>query len=848
MDNEELQLRRYRTACVYTSRGYKVVPVDTNGVPCFSGFYSEHVRYTAIDIAAWQWLYPTASNALVCGDPRSKIVALDIDVDDYFAVKELLDFILEMCPEGKHPLIRKRNHSMRAAVVFKAKDDLFNWVSRARSATYVNPDGDKQVIEYLGWKSLLTMDGVSRKNKLSWYSGLGLWHKDKGAQLDDKIRMPGILELGYDDLMKIFDAYEASMNLTKLFTKVSNRRMAPSRYQPKETITSSTATSITETISITETAAPRVPKVPPKVEKVFTEESKLKTNSVPLSDEEINFILNNTDGNDRENWLNVGIALWNHYKGSLEGFERWDTWSQRFRGRKSDQDQRYHWSTMGSYPHMTLNVLSSRINREKALTAAFMKEPDTFFDAFRASVNNKGSDAPGSAVQKSEEEYKWMLDNFVLIAQGGLVGDMTKSAADSTRTIAQMRDFYRNKKYVVEVVGPNGQKQKKKFSAYDRWLEDPNHLEAWCTAYVPNGRRLILGGTFSGQPENFYNTYCPPMRRCLQPIKDPYRATPNIKRFLDHMAYLFPNDQGEWMLNWMAQMIQQPEVRYRVSPFSISLFEGTGRGWLTDVLARLVGHSNFATVRDVMDIVRPGAKSGYLDGTVLLVVNEVYVSSNDRFSLLSQLKTILSDDTQEIDVKYGIHTHNQRIYTRVFFQSNHLDGLVIDETDSRIQPFVNRAEPKSKAYYDSLYSLSEHEEFLDEIYTYLIKRKVDISLLKHSSDTEDRKAVIKSSKSPTALAFFEFKNLVGVSGVFTESIVNDFVYEHVKVFSPDDAMVNSREFRFLKNSLNKLQRRVPGLASAPRSFGFFENKTDSEIKQSIRKTEVAIHNYFTRRR
>ena len=259
-------------------------------------------------------------------------------------------------------------------------------------------------------------------------------------------------------------------------------------------------------------------------------------------------------------------------------------------------------------------------------------------------------------------------------------------------------------------------------------------------------------------------------------------------------------------------------------------------------MVRLVGTSNYATVKDIGDIIRPSAKSGYLDGTVLLVVNEVYVKGRERYNLLSQLKTLLTDDVQEIDVKYGKHTYNQKIYTRVFFQSNHIDGLVIDERDSRIQPFINTSAPKDRDYYTRLYALLDIDAFIDTVYSELMEYPIDYSLLQYSQDTPDRQRVIRSTKSPTALAFYEFRQIVG-DFIFTDEILDQFVLDYLQKVgvNGESVMVNQKALRFLRAEVD--QNAVSFGKTVVKSFKPITIEEEESTK-ALRETQKMLNDFF----
>lgn len=768
--------------------GYTVVPVDSTGAPVFRGIYDE--RYSEKDVAAWEFAWPEANLAVVCG--RDGVVALDVDIDDEYIAAALRRKMPSLIG---NVLLRRRQGTSRFAILCREGEGMER-IAGGHSDMYLSDSfpGAKQGIEYKGDRRVITVVGFHRK------------HKDSQYQVRS---LPYVSELG----MLTRDNYLRIMEMVSLYKRDTWRCVAEFRETFKRNC------SARDSWRTVDSVFPRDGLADATVQRR------------PFTEQEIEDLLQEVDGSIRENWMNVGICMYNLNNGAKPDFDRWDAWCKGFEGYGGERDQKYHWGTFNRYPKLTFEVLERRIRnnkrRKQALTPS-EKELESFRPK-RLSEN---------------EEYANMINRYVLIADGALVADMSKPPAESIRTIPQMREFSKAKKIMIQQRTGKGTIVEKPMPMFDYWLQDKDHIEAWGIDYVPGMGPLIPSSFFKGRPQQYYNKYNPPL---VVRIEKEERLQEGLERFYNHMSYLFPNGGDAWMLNWMAQLLQEPEKRIgRVSPFSISTHEGTGRGWLSELLVRLVGSSNYATVKDITDIVRPSAKSGYLDGTVLLVVNEVYVKGRERYNLLSQLKTLLTDDVQEIDVKYGKHTYNQKIYTRVFFQSNYIDGLVIDERDSRIQPFINTALPRDRDYYDRLYALLENDLFIDSVYSELMDYPIDYSLLQYSQDTLDRQRVIRSTKSPTALAFYEFRQTVG-ENPFTDEILDQFILDYLQKIgvNGEPTMANQKAVRFLKAELD--QNAVTFGKTRYKSFGNYKFDSEEGTKEGMRMTERLVKEFFKKR-
>jgi hypothetical protein len=464
----------------------------------------------------------------------------------------------------------------------------------------------------------------------------------------------------------------------------------------------------------------------------------VKTKKV-YTDAEVTRLLERCTGDTRKDWLNVGMALHNNYEGSVKGLDIWDKWSSQFEGYQGRDDCREQWQSFQLNGGITMGTVAYVAKKSKK------KEQQGLMDTF--------------------------LKNKVLIATSSEVGDLGKMPSESIMTLKAFRDSHTH--VMVDMPDRNGKVTEVPITKL--WERSPDRVICHAKDYYPVNKRILDGEFLSeNRREKYYNVYEGPT---LELVQEDNR----LKPFFAHMKYLFPGDGDfEWIISWLSDLVQNPHARKATAPLSISTFHGTGRGWLTKLMHKLVGEKNMSTVATIGEIVRSGAKNAYLHNTTLCVVNETY-AGNKRYSVGDKLRTILGDDFQNVDVKYGGQT-DQTIYTRFFMQSNHIDALVMDEEDRRIEVFLNRSLPKSTDYYDKLYSLLDDNSFLNQVYSYLMGYHIDHALIKKSRLTDAKLTAINSTKSPTAQAFFEFKQIVG-NNIFIASDLENFALTHIESFS-----------------------------------------------------------------
>lgn len=485
-----------------------------------------------------------------------------------------------------------------------------------------------------------------------------------------------------------------------------------------------------------------------------------------FTDEEVLNLMDDIDGSIRDNWLEVGMMLHVQYDAAKKGFDLWDDWSSKFDGYKSTDNNRYAWDRFNTDGGVTVGSVNKKVQRLKK---------------------------PGEHNLQNEDLLTFALDNYVLIEKPNEVGNLSRSVSQSMLNMPSMRSLLHNR--YVEIQAPtnkSGDTLAKRVKLFDVWLSHPDRKCAHDYRYLPSNSRILQSEDVgrNGTLE-YYNTYD-------TPIFEKVEETDLLHYFSDHMKYLF-HDSHDMVVNWFAQILQEPGKRYRVALHSISLNESTGRGWLVSLFNQLYG-DNVTTVASLDDMFRSGAKNGYLHRSVMVTVNEMTAPSVQKDELMNKLKTMLSDDYQSIDIKYGSQSYNTKVYTRLFGQANGIRDVAIDEDDTRFLVCLNKKHGKSDNYYEHLYNLIEgkgSQDFLNQVYTYLMDWKINYNWLRKAPSTRDKEEVIRACKDPTSLAFYDFQLMMG-DKIFTEKTMDKFLsYRMLNVDVPRDAVTKSKIDRHL---------------------------------------------------
>jgi len=482
-----------------------------------------------------------------------------------------------------------------------------------------------------------------------------------------------------------------------------------------------------------------------------------KSSDLQISDSQVVKILERCEGKTREGWMQAGRALHDHYQGGRIGLLEWVLWSQQWEDVFEEGACESEWDRF---------VIASA------------RGVGTTMQTLKISVD-KAERAEGSELMDK------FLDRYVMVQDGAMVGDRKSDSGDKLIKLGDFKAFHANK--LIPVPLKDG--STKMVAVVPKWQCHPQRRGVFGQTFNPSGGRICTHLRLKGSTE-YWNTYVPPE------WTHPKKPKPELLQvFLDHCHYLFDDEElgFEWMMNWLAQMIQDPANRGTVTPLHVSTYTGTGRGWYAELIRELVGVLNSKDTT-ISRMSGDGNFRGYLENSVFCSIGETR-EENNRFGVSEQLKRQLSDPYLVLNVKYK-GDELSFIMTRFFFMTNHIDGMVIDSNERRIAVFANHKPPKDSAYYGRLYSMSLNEEFKHNVWSYLMNYTVDKSMLVNQPQTRTRDQMINATFSPLAKAYTTLKGLVDNYDPLT---LESFIERFHAIHSPDSFFTtNEKELAMLE--------------------------------------------------
>jgi hypothetical protein len=383
-------------------------------------------------------------------------------------------------------------------------------------------------------------------------------------------------------------------------------------------------------------------------------------------------------------WFRIGAAIYHQYSGSEEGFQLWLDWSQAdiegFLG-QTEKKLRIKWKTF-DYRKST-------------------KRPVTFASIIQ--MVNKG------AIDDVEPDIMdRYLKQFALLACDRVV-DLTASARSQKdwKGLSFKGMLY---KYPKETYRPVGSKVDRPL--IEKWLMNENKQYADGFDYAIGEDKI-----FNMDGGDWVNLYIPPV---FNVTKD----TDLLKPLFQHIDLLIPNDEDNKLFyQWMAHRVQFPKDRIKFTPLHISPKHGTGRGFIADFLANMVGINNLQTAK-MKELAGEGqgAFNTFLNSAIT-VIHEVR-ESDKKFQISDKIRDTLDADHLKVTAK-GQTGVMKKISCSFLMFSNHYDAVVMEDNDRRIWLIQGGNSVQSEKYYINLYNLLKNDTFLMQAYNYL--KNMDIS-------------------------------------------------------------------------------------------------------------------------
>ncbi|AGK59917.1 hypothetical protein HYPDE_41243 [Hyphomicrobium denitrificans 1NES1] len=429
---------------------------------------------------------------------------------------------------------------------------------------------------------------------------------------------------------------------------------------------------------------------------------------------------------DRDEWLKVGMALHHETGGSEQAYDFWVQWS-RTSPKFNETDQRAKWLSFNPENYdgqlMKLGTLFALAKehgwkppqrRELIIVPLEVSEKVAFDESAlewgtklcREKAETKGdwdADELGELMQRMNADHS-------VVDIGGKVL-VTKAEANPLigNQIVFMSTEAARQKYGAVVVGGTENRPITAFNKWERWP----------------GRRYYEGvGMFPGSSvkpsivqRNYLNLW------------GGLRITPrkgDWSLVKQHMLMMCSGneDHFNWLLDWNAQLIQEPQRKPGSAIVLRSAQKGTGKSMFAGFWQKIYGMQHVATVTNSDQIV--GRFNAVIGQSVLVFLEEASWGGSRASG--NALKERITGATTTLERK-GLDPITQPNYARHWFNSNE-DWIVPAGTDERryfIADF-NFDRANDRSYFDPIFRQMYDDAGVEAMAHELLDRKIESDL------------------------------------------------------------------------------------------------------------------------
>ena len=236
----------------------------------------------------------------------------------------------------------------------------------------------------------------------------------------------------------------------------------------------------------------------------------------------------------------------------------------------------------------------------------------------------------------------------------------------------------------------------KKGPALKLWIASKDRMTVEVLAWVPGAPQICQPPEGQGPAFNMW--------RGLSPMAYPEDWQERVKPFLEHVEFLVPIEQErERFLQWLAHIVQRPEVLPHTAYLMTTPMTGIGRNLLASILVRAL--RGFVAAGVSLPELLDSGFTGRLSQKLLVIVDEAREGSGERrYERASGSNNSQTEEHRHVNHKYG-HQSVEKNCGRWLMFSNHDDAIPFDNADRRVIVIANPTIRKEDAYYERLYGL-----------------------------------------------------------------------------------------------------------------------------------------------
>jgi hypothetical protein len=470
-------------------------------------------------------------------------------------------------------------------------------------------------------------------------------------------------------------------------------------------------------------------------------------------------------------WEKINIimgALFAATVGSDEGKQIGQEWLRNYQHRNGAEafDLEGAWSSWRIHPPPDMNI-NTLFGIAESIRRGWQQEWEARRRAEQTTENMKIGDDVTEPILPAIMTLEEMEEKLVFVGSIGVVVDRT------TGRIRKKEHAF--SEYSASVIRTTNRQTGKVTvtSILKLWIGSEKRMSVDALAWVPGSPQICRPPEPIDGAMTAFNSW-----RGIAPMDFPPDWKKQAEPFFEHVAYLI-KDEAERIrfLQWLAHIIQKPEVLPHTAYLMMTPTTGIGRNWMASVIVRsLRGHvAAGVSLPELLD----GGFTGRLSRKLLAIVDEAREGSGEkRYARAERIKSLITEEYRQINPKYGFQTIEKNCCRWLMF-SNHRDAIPFDNNDRRIIYIENPTEQKSAVYYEKLYGLVNNAAFIGSVRKSL--EMLDISSFKpgaHSPMNAARQAALYAMMSETERAVAEFAEDYP-NDLTTRTHIEDFVEQRI---------------------------------------------------------------------
>ena len=414
-----------------------------------------------------------------------------------------------------------------------------------------------------------------------------------------------------------------------------------------------------------------------------------------------------------QQWVETGMAL-KHQLGDDAGLEVWDEWSSRGEKYAGRQETEAKWKSFSANPG-TRHPITARSVLKRAVEGGWQNRPLTvrLFKGVHDWLSSEARSSEELLDQGAQRIAKLsgVIDDMqqdILVRNlasamkaKGLTGIAPSAVAKQVRRLRQqatkssepplwMRDlyfleqshrFYRRGPSVklltqtVDLVysSPDPETPTSKYLVREAGI--PVCINAF---YAPQKAPLVTfehsQGKGSTEKGWFVNTYRPSYAK-----SDASMAAVCGAAAIQHFTHLLGQRYFTTLADFVGFMTKHPGRKIRWAPLIQSPY-GAGKGILAEMMMAILGVSNVQRLaaQQVLD----KSHNGWVNASILVVMDEIRIVGTNRFGVLEGMKTLITDDYVSVRQLYEPVQTVPNVTNYIFF-TNHHDAIPLDRGDRR---------------------------------------------------------------------------------------------------------------------------------------------------------------------